>query len=252
MKRVIGLIPIVLLLVLVVLINPLAKIRAEQPLDMFVITNADATNTMSFIGSSTLNNLIQNTGPRFVIQYANEKHVIPFLSPPGDLHTLLQSVEERFVIQYANGKSALPIIPPPANLVTLLQVAADRFVLQYANASNALILDYPVGLVGDSNPPIFSQINSQRLGGKLTVTVNTNEYTLAQMDYGLTSGQYTNSVYDDSFDYEHVFTITGLQEDGTYYFQVTITDRSGNSTVSTEDSSSPSTSVYIYLPLLVK
>jgi hypothetical protein len=255
MKRIFGITVMVLLLLLIFLSWHPANTNAGTNAEDFVIEGADDTNTMTLNGSSGLN---FPTDPRFVIQYANAKNIFPFTEPPPELIELLRIVEDRFVIQYANAKHVFPLTTPPSELIILLQSVADRFVLQYANATNTFSLLYPIGLVGDNIPPVIEDISIDQSEVVVTVTVQTNEYTLAQLDYGLASGVYTETIIDDEFKFVHVFTITLLQSDTVgglqsyplNYYQVTVTDRSGNSTQSSEGILN-SVGV-VYLPLVVK
>jgi hypothetical protein len=229
--------------------HPLSNINAEEQADVFIIQNADGMNTISMAGSSALISLMQNVEERFVLQYANLKNIVPINAPPAELMTLLQSAEDRFVLQYANGKFIFPLSAPPAGLTSLLQAVADRFVLQYANASNTYSLYYPVEVVDDTTAPAIVQISTQTAGDNMVLTVETSEFTLARLDYGSASGAYTQEIEDDEFRYEHSFTLSGLTSGTTYYYQLTLTDRSGNTFQSPEYTLEKQEVFNIYLPI---
>jgi hypothetical protein len=216
----------------------------------FVIDRADATNTLAMTGSSDLNPLIQSAQPRFVLQYANSSGLIPILAPPAGLVILLQSAQDRFVLQYANSSKTFPISPVPGDLSALLETAENRYVLQYANLTHTLALTYPVGLIGDTSAPTVSTVSTTVQGDSLSLTIQTSEYTTAILDIGASPGDYTITLSDDLYDTEHVFTPSGLQTGVTYYYRVTLTDRSGNSTRTPENTFTFTPMKQLYLPLL--
>ena len=86
----------------------------------------------------------------------------------------------------------------------------------------------------------------------MTLTVITNEFTQARLDYGLSPGAYTQVMTDEEYQYGHVFIISGLLSETTYYYRVTVTDRSGNTYQSPEYSFKLQDDSYIYLPLVIK
>lgn len=256
MNRTLQKAAIVLLFLVLLLPWVPAWMGARAQGEDFIIENADGTNTFSMGGSSALTTLIQSVEDRFVLEYANAKNVFSMGTPPSALVTLLQSVEDRFILQYANAKHVFPLASPPSNLVTLLQNAADRFILQYANASYTYNLFYPAGLIGDLDPPLIVDLSIVESGDDLIITIQTNEYTRAQLNYGLEPGVYTVSLEDWEFKFEHTFVVSGsqdganseLQLDSTYFYQLTLTDRSGNITQS-YDLLNPAGTVYV--PLVV-
>jgi thermitase len=217
----------VLLLLLLFFSWHYVETKAETQADWFIIQYADGTNTMTMTGSSVLIDLIQTAEPRFVLQYATAKNVVPIISPPANLINLLQSIEDRFVLKYAEGKNVFFLTDPSESLVTLLQSVEDRFVLQYANASNSYSLSYPTDLVNDTSDPVIEQI-SHPICVNMPLTIQTNEFTLAELKYGLSPDDYTDILIDNEFRFNHTFVFNNLQNNVTYYYQLTVTDRSGN------------------------
>lgn len=207
------------LLLLANIIIPPSEYSVRGNLDSFIFENADATNTLNMSGSSELNTLIQTVVPRFVLQYANAKNV-------------------------------KPLNPLSAGFIDSLQNVDNRFILQYANSSNNLSLNYPVDLIGDTTAPLITSILIVPKGGGNTMIVTTSEYTTAQLNIGVESGSYSVSMDSTSYNIEHYFTPTNLQPDITYYYQVFVTDRSGNITESSEGTFSIQSG--IYLPLVVR
>jgi hypothetical protein len=223
---------------------------ARGQLDSFIIESADATNTFSMTGSAPLTTLIQNVAPRFVLQYANAKNILPMVDPPQALVTLIQSVEDRFVLQYANAKNVFPLMSPAVDFIASMQNIEDRFVLQYANASNTLVMNYPIDVIGDTTAPTIISITAVPTGSGINLVVTTSEYTTAQLDYGQAPGSYSVTLYKNEYQTEHHFLLTNLQAEVTYYYQVIVTDRSDNTTQSAEGTFELPTG--IYLPILAR
>ena len=193
--------------------------RASGEAAGFIISQADATNTLSITGSSELTTLIQNTLPRFVFQYANAKNIVPITSPPEAMLSLVQTVEE-------------------------------RFVMQYANASNTLAITYPLELIGDTTPPAISEITTSVTGGSFSLVVETSEYTTAVLKIGTSPGNYTTTLGDDQYRTQHTFAPGGLQTGVSYYYRVIVTDRSGNTYQSPEATFTAISKVY--LPVTIR
>ena len=149
-----------------------------------IVNDADATTTLTVAGSSDLNTLITDVGPRSVVEYANaiQRYGMPpipsdlqallrqvghglliqyansaqfcGLTPsPSELLTLLGQVGHRLVIQYANSAQYYGLTPIPSDLHTLLGRVSHRLVIQHANSNLVHALAYPVGLIEDTTPP---------------------------------------------------------------------------------------------------
>lgn len=202
---------------------------------LFVITGADATNTIGMSNSSTLLSLVNNLLPRFVIEYANAKKTIPLAPVPSGLNAQIQQVLPRFVIEYANAKKVYPLLPLPSGMTTAIQQLATRFVIQYANATKTYSLAYPVALIADSTlPSLLSQAAVWSGAGQATITGTTDEFTTCILQYGASPGNYPNSLNDPLFSKTHVFNLTGLAAGAPVYYRFVLTDRSGNITNSQE------------------
>ena len=186
----------------------------------FIISGADATAYIGTSGSSELNTLLANVGPRFIYQYANQARYYSAAPPSGDLLTLLGQVE-------------------------------DRFILQYANADRILAVSYPVPLVGDTWPPQFSEVSATTIGpGSVRITWMTDELATSHITYGLAPGVYTQTVSDPLFYKIHVVTLNGLTPTEVYYFKLAGSDRSGNNGQSSEYHFT--VNIFVYLPLIIK
>jgi hypothetical protein len=217
MKRKWVILSPVIVLVLLILFTaiPEKQVRGE-PNASFIINYADATNTFSMTSSASLFPLIQN-------------------------------VENRFVIQYANASKVYELTPVPQTFLNYLQAMEDRFVLYYANASNTFTLGYPIDLIGDTTAPTITSVEESSSGGSMLVTVTSSEYTLAELRYGTSSGNYPNNLVDDLYRYSHTFTLPKPESDQTIYYRVALTDRSSNVTTSPEYTLVPLNAVYLPL-----
>jgi hypothetical protein len=185
----------------------------------------------------------------FLIQNADGSNTLS-LSPSAALTSLIGNVASRFTIQYANEKSVIAINPPPTGLTSLLLQTADRFILQYANQKNVIQIGYPLKLVNDQAAPQIEGVTVQPAGGgDLTLTIVANEYTRCSLAYGAASGNYTQTLQDDLYRYTHQFSLTGLAPGQTYYYQVSITDRSGN--IFTSPEASVSAQIPLFIPLII-
>ncbi len=245
------------------------------------INGADAVNTFSITGDSTLFTLIKNVTPRFTLQYANELSTLPLVSIPDSLRTLLQSVQARFILQYANQSETFQFSPPPESLVTLirsvdnrfvleyansakfytfnapppalevlLQSIEDRIVLQYANQKTNIALNYPAALIGDTTPPAILLWTSHLDNGLWVIHLKTDELTTATINCGEFSGKYTYSAVDDQFNFVHDIPLPGLLPQKDYFCRAGVMDRSGNTSLSNEYMLAAATK--IFLPAIMK
>ncbi len=195
---------------------PEIAVRGEP--NVFIIQNADATNTLS-------------------------------LTVSVDLGSLISNIAERFIIDHANASNTLFLSALPSGFLSAINLVEDRFVIDHANKSNTLTLGYPVEMIGDTTAPSIVDISSSPSGSSLVVSVTTAEYTTAEIQYGLTSGSYPYNQVDDLYQYTHEFSLPGLDSGEVYYYRLVLTDRSDNVTYTPEATLEPLLS--IYLPALV-
>ena len=198
----------ILLLVVVIALAAAAvvAIPARSQPDQFIIQNADGSNTFALVSSSGLGALISSVPPRFVLANANDN--------------VFQALE-----------------PAPAALLALLGQVPGRFVLRHANANRFFPLNYPLELINDATPPQVSQVAAGAVSGnRIRITWTSNEFTTSLVEYGTQSGVYAGSISDNQYRVQHEITISGISSGVTYYYRITNTDRSGNSTQSAEHS----------------
>ena len=164
----------------------------------FIITNADAVAKVGIGGSSTLNTLIQQVAPRFVVEYAN-------------------------------GIRYYTVGPMPDNLRTLLQEVLDRPVIQYANAARLYVFGYPQHISGDSTPPVITEFSATPTGAdSVSVVWWTDELANTIFEYGLLAEGYPQKITDSLYLKRHEISLAGLTAAQEYHCRMTHTDRNGN------------------------
>ena len=84
------------------------------------------------------------------------------------------------------------------------------------------------GITVDTTAPIFSNINTSSTQTSITVRWTTNESTTTQVRYGLTEEYGLQTEEDVTLITSHTASITGLNEDTTYHFQLVGEDEAGN------------------------
>jgi hypothetical protein len=189
-------------LALLFVLSLMAQTRAEP--NAFIIDGADATAYLAITGSSELTTLVAGVPPRFVVESAN-------------------------AMRYLN------IVPVPGELQTLLGQIGDRYIIEYANANRFHDLTYPVALIGDAVPPQISSVGSGPGGNNgIVIAWQTNEFATSTVRYGTQPGNYTHTLTDNLYRTQHTVAILGLIVGNKYYYRVSSTDRSGNTSQSHE------------------
>jgi hypothetical protein len=222
----------------------------SQQGDSIIVNNADEVRETAVAMDQDLADSLAGVGPRIVLQYANQLRHIGLANVPNALQTLLDQVSPRVVVQYANTIRRVGLAMP-SELQTLLGQVSDRIVFQYANTNRQESLIYPVALFNDTTPPQVSGITTRPTGiGSVTIAWTTDEFATSTVLYGTQPGVYPHTVSDPLYTKHHEITLTGLTVGTTYYYKVRSTDRSGNTTTSSEYSFTAQ--VYVYLPLIMR
>jgi hypothetical protein len=121
--------------------------------------------------------------------------------------------------------------------------AYDQTVSVEVHASdlngNAMTTDaysFTTGPAPDTTPPVISNVQATSItDNSAVITWTTNEASDSAVQYGTTSGSYPLSRNSTTLVTSHSVTLTGLNDDTTYFFRVRSTDGSGNGpTVSNE------------------
>ncbi len=96
---------------------------------------------------------------------------------------------------------------------------------------NTAEADCTFSTTGDSTGPVVSDLTVTAVTDtSATITWTTNEPAKATIEYGTTE-QLGESVSTTTFETSHSLSLTGLQPSTIYYYRLTNTDASGNSTV---------------------
>lgn len=223
---------------------------ASEPGDQIIVNNADEVRETSVSIVQNLADSIAGVELRIVLQYANELRPIGLVAVPSSLQTLLDQVSARVVVQYANTIRRDGLIAVPSALQTLLGQVSDRIIFQYANANRQEALAYPAALFNDTTLPQISSITARPMGsGSVTISWTTDEFATSTVLYGIQPGVYSQTVNDPLYTRQHGIALTDLTSETMHYYKVRSTDRSGNTTTSSEHSF---TQIFVYLPLIVR
>ena len=99
------------------------------------------------------------------------------------------------------------------------------------NTATSSEYSFTTQAVPDTTVPVVTNLASSTTATTATVTWDTNESALGQVEYGTTLS-YGSSVTSGSYNTAHSFTATGLTPSTAYYFRITAQDGAGNSTTS--------------------
>jgi hypothetical protein len=80
----------------------------------------------------------------------------------------------------------------------------------------------------DVDPPVISNVQSSAASNQASITWTTNELTDAIVEYGLDTSHSDSTSLKSQLTTNHTATISGLQPDTTYHFQVKSRDAAGN------------------------
>ncbi|MBI5183927.1 MAG: fibronectin type III domain-containing protein [Nitrospinae bacterium] len=122
----------------------------------------------------------------------------------------------------------------PANLT---EGAYNIFVTNSGGGTGILYNGFKVIEAVDVTPPVISDVNVIDITDTTAiVTWDTDEPSDSVVEFGITSGEYTDSISDIVLVTSHSQKLTDLTPDTTYYFIVKSADSSGNPIESQEHS----------------
>lgn len=148
-----------------------------------------------------------------------------------DIETEPLPISDVFVVnEQASVEGALV----PTAVPTSSELLEAIFIL-HEGAKAFSPLTYPVEMVGDSRPPVISNVTATMVtASSAEVRWETHELADGLVEYGTASGIYTDQSFDELFALNHTILLDGLTPETTYRFAVTATDRSENSGQSAE------------------
>lgn len=208
---------VVLALVVLLILLAFTIPAASKPNVSIIVNNADTIRQDSFSMTPDLTSLFTNVAPRIIVQYANHLREISLVGVPGALGTLFAQV-------------------------------SDRIIMQYANNNREETLSYPIDFFNDGTPPNISNVAAQGMG---IITWTTDEYATSTVIYGTSVVVDTVEITNPLYTKQHQVTLPGLTPGETYNYQVRSTDRSGNTSTSSEYSFTAKVSLLTYLPFIV-
>lgn len=199
---------------------------SQSQTTQIIVERADATRNISVLDSADLNTLVSHVVPRFVVQYANAMR--SYAMPPIPAAFPVQ-INDRFIIHYANANQEIRL-----TAYTGPVEVTDRMIVQYANANRQLPMSYPGALIGDTTVPQLGPVMATPTLSGITIVWTTDEFATSAVLYGVQSGVYSPTVNDPLYVKRHEMTLTGLPSGTTYFYKVRSTDRSGNTSTSSE------------------
>lgn len=110
-----------------------------------------------------------------------------------------------------------------------------RIIVAFSDALRTEELSYPLGMLGDTTPPVVANLQATVNKHTATITWTTNEFAKSVLRYGTQSGLYANSVSKPLYEKSHSVVIDTLTV-GVYYFVIESTDRDNNSGTTSESS----------------
>lgn len=216
-----------------------------------ILTGADDSATLTVSSSGVLNDLISNVAPRLQIQYAEANQEHPLGPMNSTLQNLINQVDPRFQIQYAEANQLHSLGPLNTTLQNLLNEVDARFKIQFAEANFQYTFSYPATLINDTTAPQITNITVTSLTStSVKITWTTNEFATSLLQYGTQSGNYPQTVTDDTYQKLHQITLSGLTTGTKYYYRIVSTDRSGNVFQTTEKTFT--VPLFVYLPLITR
>lgn len=174
----------------------------------------------------------------------------PPLSNSVQLNNALAPIPKRIASEFSDGLHLYTLTPDSA-----LKAALDQVVrhvsFDFAQGSRVATLQFPKELVNDTTAPqLQGEVGVLSGSDSATLTLTTNEFTVATILYGTQSGSYPNQKSDTSFAKQHQVSLTGLAKGQKVFYRVVLTDLSGNVNTLAEQSFTINTVRTVYLPFV--
>ena len=201
-----------------------------------VIEDADTIWNATSEFSSDLINAASNVTSRVPVEYSNSLYYKD-LNVSINLLNLTSNVTSRILTEYANSIYHNNLDEIPFDLENLTEKVSPKIMIEDANSNYYQKLIFPKELMNDSIPPIITNMGVDNLtSDSATINWKTNEFTIATVKYGETSGNYTHIKTVALFYKNHMISLKGLSPITTYYFRIICADLSGNTAETSEQS----------------
>ena len=151
-------------------------------------------------------------------------------------------VDKNSVIMSVGGQPVTPVLTGQASNLVASYTPSQPF----APSTTVPITIYACDLLGncmtladyfeftteppDVTPPVISAVHVDTTDTTATVTWATNETADSKVEYGLTAAFEKTPVSDPALVTQHSLSLSGLQNDSTYYYRLTSKDYNGNTT----------------------
>lgn len=145
-------------------------------------------------------------------------------------------VQDRIAVNYGAARNEYTIPSLAAGLQTVMSTVTDRIIMNYAKSNRHFILAYPAELVNDQTPAGLGSeiIYRPAASDALTLTWTVNEFALSTLDYGESSGNYSQSIALSAYFTQTSVVVSGLAPGVIYFGRVTMADVASNQSQSEE------------------
>lgn len=227
--------------------------QQAQPQRNIIVTGADEIRSEGPAASAGLEAAIERVGPRLVLRFVQRLREQPLVSTPDGLQTNLERVVKRIVLRFPNRVRAQQLVDIPAELEARLEQLRKRFVLRFANRLRVVELACPEPIMPcDTVLPVISNV-TEEFSSKDTMAIRweTDEPADSQVAHGTQPGNYSEIESRHELVTSHEISLTSLAP-GTYFYQLSSTDASGNTASETGQFSIECPEYHAYLPILLK
>lgn len=198
------------------------------------VTGEDARVTLNVGPSQALNNTIAGVPAHVIATDVDDLATITLEALNSVLQNLLNQVAVHLTVQAADNTAQFKLGPFNGSLQTLVGQVPDIIVIKHADANRTMALSYPKNLLNDTTPPQITLATPILVStSSVSVTWQTNEFANSTVQYGTQPGSYSQTVSDPLYLNNHGMLLTGLSAGTTYYYQVSSSDRSGNTASAT-------------------
>jgi hypothetical protein len=184
-----------------------------------------------------------------IVQEADSVTRLSF-TPNNTLEIVLTSLKNHPVWHSSETGHNYNLLAPAMPGSVLLD--APKITFGAAEASAFYHFGYPTDLISDRTPPRINNQQVEQSDVTAYFSFSTDEFAQARLRLGSAPDAYSIIYHDETYRKDHFFNLSDLSDfgDSQYYYEITVTDRSGNRTVEGE-ALTPS-QLQLFLPLILK